>query len=183
MKTPKTQSQIIAVLTDLLRREHVEGCDSFTCDINAAYGAGFEQWAIELFSGSGASSPRFDKLYDQLGPKFKRDARNEGKSMGEEIPHERCIHCSAIVWDPECCDYSCDSCGADDCRQASVVFGTPIDRGRVGIHLLNPTDSELERAKETAAAQGFRRIFVYRESEDPVKTRRAQFKLIVGGVA
>jgi len=37
------------------------------------------------------------------------------------------------------------------------------DSGKLGIHLLNPTKFELERAKEDAQIKGFKTIWVHRK--------------------
>jgi hypothetical protein len=104
------QTEIILKLGRLLSLEHTSQCDSATCDINAAYDHRLFHWAIELFSGSGASSVEFDKLYNRLGPKFHKDAEKERQELCKECPH-----CNAVLWlesNPEADEsLGCDSCG------------------------------------------------------------------------
>ena len=115
---PKRDAELTDKLIELLKKEHIDACDSATCDINFAYDEGYAYWPIELFSSSGAASKEFDDLYDQLSPAFFKEAEEERKQMAE-ASHTECPHCNAIIWGEDDADF-CDSCGRDPSEEAEI---------------------------------------------------------------
>jgi hypothetical protein len=104
---PANDKKLVAQLQKLLHSEHVDLCsDDPSCDINFAAECGYYHWAIELFYGCGAASKKFDELYGQLSPAFKKEAEAERKLMVEE-PHKECPHCNAVTWGDDI-----DQCGS-----------------------------------------------------------------------
>lgn len=106
-------SSIVARLEELLDAEHCACCDSHTCDIDVCFDDGFTLWSIELFSGCGAASPEFDKLYSKLPKRFSADAERERKAFVSATEHATCPHCNAVTWHTENFGGTvhCDSCG------------------------------------------------------------------------
>lgn len=100
-------------LEELLNEEHCACCDSLTCDIDVCFDAGYTLWAIELFSGCGAASREFNKLYKQLPKRFRADAEAARKAFCADTEHAQCPHCNAVTWHTEHFDGTiyCDSCG------------------------------------------------------------------------
>lgn len=124
----------------LLKSEHIEGCDQNTCDINKAYEHGFSKWAISLFSSTGATSDDFDELYNQLPKKFNQDAEKEREEFVESVSHEKCESCNSVIWDPEECDYFCESCSHDN----SLYFFV-IDLNERGVFKASVRDSTQQK--------------------------------------
>ena len=108
---PKRDAELAEKLIELLEKEHVDSCDSYTCDINFAYDESYEYWSIVLFDSSGAASEEFNNLYAQLSPAFFTKAEEERKQMITQ-PHTECPHCNAIIWGDDEAEY-CDSCNKD----------------------------------------------------------------------
>lgn len=105
-------SNIVTRLEELLDAEHCSCCDSLTCDVDVCFDDGYTLWSIELFSGSGASSKEFDKLYSQLPKRFRADAERERKAFVKDTEHATCPHCNAVTWHTEHFDDTihCESC-------------------------------------------------------------------------
>jgi len=94
----KSDEELVLKLQKMLSKEHLSGChDDASCDINFAAENDLWHWAIELYSGSGAASAGFKKLYKQLSSEFKKEAEAERKIMVKK-PHKQCRHCHSTNW-------------------------------------------------------------------------------------
>ena len=103
----KSDDELVLKLQKMLHKEHLSECrDDASCDINFAAENELWHWAIELFSGSGAASAGFKKLYKQLSAEFKKEAEAERKIMAEK-PHKKCRYCHSINWGDDV-----DQCGS-----------------------------------------------------------------------
>jgi hypothetical protein len=129
--------ETISKLTELLAKEHVDGCGQNTCAINIAYEEGYTLWAIQLFHGCGASSGEFDKLYAELPGKFQAEAEDERQSLVANVSHIDCF-CNAVIWKPEEVSYSCDDCGKvlSDYHYVEDLN----ERGMYRARVVNPAD-------------------------------------------
>lgn len=112
---PKKDKELVDELMDLLRHEHLSLCEDNTCDINYSAQEGFDYWALELFSGSGAASDEFEELYNQLSPAFFKEAEKERKELLKQ-PFVECPHCNAYTWgvtkkQAKEENWICDDCG------------------------------------------------------------------------
>ena len=94
----KSDEELVLKLQKMLSKEHLSGChDDASCDINFAAENDLWHWAIELYSGSGAASTGFKKLYKQLSSEFKKEAEAERKIMVKK-PNKKCRHCHSTNW-------------------------------------------------------------------------------------
>lgn len=104
-------------LTDRLA-SHVatmhEGCDDCSCDISAALYAGYDLWAIELYSNA-VDDEEFARLYAKLPrERFASDAEASRAAMCASIPTKTCPDCNAVTWcEPGLVGYTFDQC--DSC--------------------------------------------------------------------
>jgi hypothetical protein len=103
----------IKKLVELVEEEHCNGCGQSTCDISAAFNAGFTLWAVYLFSNTGAGSEEFGKLYNGLPKSFKKQASKECDEFIKTVTHAECSHCNAVTWDIDIneTEIYCDNCG------------------------------------------------------------------------
>lgn len=113
----------IEALNELLEEEH-GGCDQRTCDISTCMAHGYTLWAVYLFNSCGAASDEFNELYATLPKDFYKHARKEADRFVDEVPHDPCPHCNAVVWDIEDDENEihCDSCDKTFERTVNVIF-------------------------------------------------------------
>lgn len=102
-------------LKELFEIEHFHGCGQNNCAMNAAFENGMENWSIELFSSTGASSEEFDKIYSSLNhEEFKKLAEKDRQDLVEQIDYRECPSCNSVIWDVENCGFEesfiCDGC-------------------------------------------------------------------------
>lgn len=90
----------------LIERDH-GGCDQSTCTIGVALRHGYAAVAIDSWIGSGSASREFDGV--TLPISFE-DVTAEAAEMYNDLKHVEC-ECGSVIWEPEWCDYYCDSCG------------------------------------------------------------------------
>lgn len=109
----------IQELTELINEEHAN-CTDNTCDISKCMENDFYLWAFKLFSGTGASSSKFDEIYSKLPPKFYQEAEKERVEFISSVPSIACPHCDAVVYDPEDSNYHCSNCAKDACFQVKL---------------------------------------------------------------
>jgi hypothetical protein len=93
---------------NLVLKEH-GGCDQSTCTIAVALKHGLHSLAIQSFVDSGAASDQLLDAFTNVGPSFQKQVNRELKALWK-LPTHRC-DCNAYIYEPEECDYFCDSCG------------------------------------------------------------------------
>ncbi len=132
MSKPMSRKYIDTInrLEGLLDDEHCSCCDSLTCDVDVCFDDGYTLWAIELFSGSGASSDEFNRLYSKLPKRFRADSERERKLFVKDTEHAECPHCNAVTWHTEHFNGSipCESYGKT--YSLNIEYLMAVKRGR-----------------------------------------------------
>jgi hypothetical protein len=72
---------------------------------------GYWNHAFDIWYGSGASCPEFDKLYSKAAKSIMKLSRAEAGELCAEVPHMDCKHCNSVIWEYEDCAGYCSNCG------------------------------------------------------------------------
>lgn len=116
----KKKTADIDKLFAMIERDH-GGCDQSTCTLNIALRHSYAFVAIDSWIGSGAASEDFHDEAEKGLPFTLKELQKECEQMCKEVNNIQCNNCSAVLWEPEWCDYHCDNCGNDIPKPAEIA--------------------------------------------------------------